>query len=49
MKKNTLLCDDSVSKTRYNEPENIVIVQEFTGDVNDVVCWMSLQSYQIDL
>lgn len=34
---NTLLCDDSAQKTRFNESKNIVIFPEFKGDPNDRV------------
>lgn len=34
---NTLLCDDSVQKTRFNEPKNVVIFPKFKGNPNDRV------------
>lgn len=34
---NTLLCDDSEQKTRFNPDKNIVIFPEFTGDPHDQV------------
>lgn len=32
---NTLLCDDSTIKTRFNDPRNILIVKEYQGDMQD--------------
>ena len=33
--RNTLLCDDSPSKIRFNNPNNIVLINPFEGDSND--------------
>ena len=37
--KNTLLCDDSEIKTRFNDPKNIVIFKGFKGDPEDKVLY----------
>lgn len=34
--KNTLLCDDSVTKTRFNPKTNVIVIPPFNGDENDV-------------
>ena len=34
--KNTILIDDTFKKVRYNELNNIIICQEFTGDEKDI-------------
>lgn len=37
--KNTLICDDSVTKIRLNDPKNTVIIPAFTGDLNDTTLY----------
>ena len=36
-KYNTLICDDSPTKLRFNDEQNVIIVQEFKGDKEDQV------------
>jgi hypothetical protein len=33
---NTILIDDSKLKTRFNDPKNIIICEEFTGNGDDI-------------
>lgn len=36
---NTILCDDSFSKTRFNNYKNIIIIPTFTGNSNDITLY----------
>jgi hypothetical protein len=38
---NTILCDDSQMKNRFNQRRNVIIVDKFNGDMNDT-CLLNL-------
>lgn len=33
---NTIICDDTFTKVRFNPPENVVLVKPFDGDLQDI-------------
>lgn len=43
---NTILCDDSTTKTRFNNPRNVLMFEPFKGDASDKVLLGMMESLE---
>lgn len=41
--RNTILCDDSAVKTRFNDPKNIVVLTPFKGEEDDTALFETME------
>lgn len=45
---NTLICDDSPSKVRFNNPLNVILTQPFDGDPDDNILFELMQRLPVE-